>query len=283
MKALLRKISRYDRGHTGIKICTRILFLSAVCTSPTVLSSSSLAAALKIPCGNVAFSSDFMQANGTSWPAPWVASGDNVDLAEIQNGAALLRSNTVGGTSDYPLARMVAPLNYRDVELRARFMLEDPSSQGVGFYVRQNGGSLIDTVPAGQGYGVFIEGPWAGRPEGMSFWQEVDGIETVFSGAMTHTGPAPQPGVFYNLRFQVYQSTPNNTYLRAKFWPDDGVTAEPEWQISVGDSTSELQGVRGGIAVDSYQHGAYSVASIHVDDIEVEPLCNTVHTWLTSP
>lgn len=226
-------------------------------------------------CGAVVFSNNFTQANGTPWPAPWVMSGNNVDLAVIQNGAALLRSNLFGDASAYPLARMVAPMGLQDVEVRFRFLMENVATQGVGFYVRQNGGSLLDTVPAGQGYGVFIEGPfYPVRGAGIGLWREIGGEEALIPGA--HSGPAPAQGVFYNVRFRVQQLNASSTSLQAKFWADNGVTVEPaDWQVSVIDNTAVLQGISGGIAVDSYQHEVYSPASIiRIDDIEVEALCN---------
>jgi len=220
-------------------------------------------------CGQVSFIDSFNQADGSPWPAPWTSAG-GVTTADIQGGRARLRPVP----SSYTLARKWAPITTRDVEARLRFSMEQPATQGVALLVRHNGGFLNQTVPAGQGYGVFIEGGLRGLP-GIGIWKEENGVEI----PLAHSPPAvpgPSANVSYRVRFRTHQLTPTSTLMQAKYWPEANV--EPEgWQVIFTDGTPVLQNLSGGIGVDS----ASSILSPNpvsghtfVDDIEIEPLCN---------
>lgn len=214
------------------------------------------------------FVESFTGADGDPWPAPWLAVG-GVALADLQAGRARFRSVPSG----YSLARLFAPVDTRDVELRFTVVFEDIATQGVGFYVRHNGGYLQQTTPSGQGYAVFVEG-FRALP-GIGVWREVDGVEQqiqiLFDAALNF-----QNGVPYRVRFRVNQVDSATTLLQAKVWPEAGV--EPEgWQVEATDSTPALQGISGGIAPDSWsaiQSPGPITAHTFIDDIEVEALCN---------
>jgi len=214
------------------------------------------------------FVENFAGADGDPWPAYWSAVG-GVALADLQAGQARFRPVPSG----YSLARLFAPVDTRDVELRFTVVFEDIATQGVGFYVRQNGGYLQQTTPFGQGYAVFVEG-FRALP-GIGVWREVDGVEQqiqiFFDAALNF-----QNGVPYRVRFRVNQVDLATTMLQAKVWPE--ADAEPEgWQVQATDSTPALQGISGGIAPDSWsalQSPGPITAHTFVDDIEVEALCN---------
>lgn len=216
--------------------------------------------------GAFLYSESFDGADSDPWPAPWTAIG-SVALADLEGGRARFRPTP----SSYSLARLYAPVTTQNVEVRFTLVFEDVGSQGVGFYVRQNGGYLNQTFPAGQGYAVFVEGF---RGPGIGVWREVGGTETsiqiLFDAALDF-----QDGVAYRVRFRVEQIDGSTTMLRAKVWPV--AQAEPaNWHVEVTDSTPELQGIAGGMALDSWsdiQAPGSIVAHTLVDDIEIEGLC----------
>jgi hypothetical protein len=189
-------------------------------------------------------------------------------LADLQGGRARFRPTPSG----YSLARLDAPIATRDIEARLTVVFEDPDTQGVGFYVRQNGGYLDQSTPHGQGYAVFVE---AFRGPGIGVWREVDGVEVpidiLFDAAL-----GLQDGVPYRVRFRVNQVDAATTLLQAKVWP--AAQAEPEcWHVQATDTTPKLQNVEGGIALDSWssiQSPNPITAHTLVDDDEVEALCN---------
>ena len=195
-------------------------------------------------CGIPSFSANF-STDAASWPAPWIGVG-GLDLSDVQSGRLRLRPVP----SSYTLARMWAPVLARDVEVRFPRQIEHSPSQGVAFLVRHNGGFLTQTTPMGQGYGVFIEGTFRGASNaGIGIWKESAGVESI----LAHS-PASVFG-------------PNSI-------------AEPiAWQVSVVDSTLELQNLSGGIGVDPAS-GILApdpvTANALVDDIKVTPLCNPI-------
>ena len=219
-------------------------------------------------CDQILYQQDFAQSNGSGWPAPWQVAG-NAAVADIQQGTGRLRP----GATTYSLARMKSALPNRNIEVRLRLRMDDVTTQGVGFYVRQNGGYLTQTVPNGRGYAAFVEGSFRGNP-GVSVWKEENGSEI----QLAH-GTAPVPTLandtYYRLRAQVLQTTPSTTLLRAKLWPESGV--EPvAWDTSFTDNTAVLQNIDGGLAVDSWsnlQTPASISAHTFVDDLETVALC----------
>jgi gluconolactonase len=169
------------------------------------------------------------------------------------------------------LARLYAPLAETDVEARFTVEFEDIAQQGVGFYVRQNGGYLQQSMPHGQGYGVFVEG-FRGF-QGIGVWREIDGDEQQL---LIDMGQTIADGTRYRVRFQVHQIDAASTMLRAKMWPE--AAAEPAgWDVEHVDASPELQGVSGGIVADSWSSiisGGPTPDHTLIDDVEIVPLCN---------
>ena len=120
----------------------------------------------------------------------------SVETADLQGNRARFRPTL----SNYSLARLHAPFDERDVEVELTLEFTDVTSQGLGFYVRQNGGYLQQTPTHGQGYAVFVEG-FRASP-GIGAWREVDGNE---QEVQVHFDPALnfQNGVRYRVRFRV--------------------------------------------------------------------------------
>jgi hypothetical protein len=220
-------------------------------------------------CGNLMYAEPFAMADGAAWPAPWSALG-NVASADVQQQSARLRPMP----TNYSLARMGASLATSSVEVRFTLRFEDVATQGVGFYIRQNGGYLTQTMPHGQGYAAFVEGSFRGLP-GIGLWKEIDGVEMQIAHAAAPTS-AMENGVDYRVRYQVLQIDSAQTLSRAKLWIASG--DEPAaWQTSVVDMSASLQGISGGIAVDSWsslQTGASITAHTFVDNIEIIALCS---------
>ena len=215
-----------------------------------------------------AYAADFDLPDQAGWPAPWLEAGE-VDVAELVSGALRFRPLPSG----YSLARLVADRGTRDVEVRFRVRFDDVSSQGVGFYVRQNGGYLDQTTPVGEGYAVFVEG-FRGTP-GIGIWKEDAGheisLDILFDEALGLVDD-----VWFVVRFRALQIDAAQTLLQAKLWPEGD--AEPAaWQVEVVDATPSLQGIGGGIALDSWssiQSPGPIVDFTWVDDVEVRALCS---------
>lgn len=194
------------------------------------------------PAAGADFTAYFHGGAGPGWPEPWVVAG-GVQSATVEDGMGCL----VPGLSNYSLARMFAPLDVESAEVTFSLRFSDVAHQGVGFYLRANGGYLRETEPRGAGYGVFIEG--FRQAPGIGVWREVDGeeqdIRINFDPAF-----ALRDGVRYRVRFRATRRDAT-TDLRAKIWP----AAEPEprgWHVEAQDATPELQGPASGIVVDSW-------------------------------
>jgi hypothetical protein len=155
----------------------------------------------------------------------------------------------------------------RDIEVSLHVTFEQHQTQGVGYYVRQNGGCLRDTQAHGAGYAVFLEGFRGPR---IGVWREIDGVEQEIS---YFTGISLASNVAYAVRFRVVQETPTTTRLQARVWPAGGV--EPStWLVNAIDTTPSLQNVAGGMAVDSYsavKSGTLTLGTL-VDEIHARPL-----------
>lgn len=205
------------------------------------------------------FTETFPGADGTSWPARWTVLGGVA--AQSQQGG---RGRLVPMTSLYSLARMGTTAGARDIDVTFQLQFENFAAQGIGYYVRQNGGWLRNTATRGEGYAVFVEGFRGSR---MGVWREVDGQEqeimpyTAFPAAL-------QSNVLYQVRFRVTQATATSTRLQARLW----VAAQSEpatWQLDTMDTTASLQNISGGMAVDSYnpQTTGMITAATFVDNI----------------
>ena len=221
--------------------------------------------------GEILYQEDFTAPDSTDWNGynQWQESGNEVALANIVNNQARL----IPVSSGYSLARMVHPVETQDAEATYSIYFENANTQGVGFYLRSNGGYLQQTDPTGQGYGVFVE-RFAAQGAGIGLWYENDGVEISF---IRFYDPSFEilDETEYRVRYQVFQESPTTTRLRARFW-QAGTTEPDDWQVSYLDDFVPLQNTSGGILVDAWstqQNGDISDA-IRVDDIEVTQLCN---------
>ena len=218
-------------------------------------------------CGNLVYSEPFALADGSSWPAPWTVLG-NVQTADIQQQMGRLQPDA----TTYSLARMGANVTNSNVEVRFTLRFEDIATQGIGFYVRQNGGYLMVTTPHGQGYAVFVQGFGFGIPQGLGLWKEFDGTESLI--AQVAPPSTLTNGVDYRVHFQVQQQDASHTLLRAKLW--HASAPEPTWQVGQTDTNGALQNISGGIAIDSwssYTSPTPITAHTFVDNLELISLC----------
>lgn len=212
-----------------------------------------------VPSGSCELQESFDVADGQPWPAAWSAVG-GVALADVQGG----RGRLVPIASGYSLARMFTPLDCVDAEATFTFELSDGGTQGVGFYVRQNGGYLQATTPRGQGYAAFAES--FRMPAGIGAWREIDGEEQMIEAIAPF---ALEVGVVYRVRLRVTQTNASTTRIQTRVWRDG--EAEPAaWQVERSDGTAALQGLGGGIAVDAWSSlTSGEPFALFVDDIVV--------------
>lgn len=203
---------------------------------------------------------DFTGTNGAAWPSPWVQGSAYVTDWDIQNNRARLNGQTV------QVARMLLPgFSEVDVDMLMTLEFEDVDSQGIGIYCRQNGGSLQEYVPYGQGYAVFLKGGW-GWPDDLGIWREINGVETQFATAYNPIVGGLQNNVRYRVRFRVTQIDPATTQLQARVW----VEGNPEpalWNVDVVDTEPLLQGTAGSFAADIYNQ--FGTSNIYLDDFVI--------------
>jgi hypothetical protein len=201
--------------------------------------------------------------DGSDWPAPWVPSG-GVMLADVQGG----RGRILPITGPYALGRMYVPLPPTCVDIEGTFTFELAEAQtpGVGLYLRHNGGFLDQTDPPGQGYVAFVQA--FGMATGISFWRELDGVETVLA---PYDPQLILADTVYRLRYRITQQDPVTTRLQARVWPVEGI--EPAvWHADLTDASPSLQGVGGGFSVDVWSQLPAGVATdVLVDDIVIGP------------
>ena len=207
------------------------------------------------------YSQSFTGTNGSAWPAPWFPATGLVTTWDLQGGRG--RLNGAPGN----VARMILPgYSETDVEVEVTFEFESTTSQGIGFYVRQNGGSLQAYMPHGQGYAMFLKGPWA-WPDDLGLWREIDGVETQFAQGYNPIAGTLQNGVRYGLRFRVTQQNASTTLLQAKVWPE-AATEPAAWTIEATDTQAELQGTAGSFAIDIYNH--FGTSHVFIDDLAID-------------
>jgi hypothetical protein len=214
----------------------------------------------------VVIATETFPADGAAWPAAWSVAG-GVDTADVAGGRGRLRP----APTNYSLGRMKASVPTRDVEVNFTLVFEQQSTQGVGFYVRQNGGYLQQTNPNGQGYAIFVEG-FRGFPR-LGLWKEQGGVETEL--AFSNLAQPYVDGLVYAARFRVFQQSASTTHLYGKVW----LASDPEpadWIVDVADSSvAALQGTTGGIAVDSWSSLQNPPLTFHtfVDNVAVIRAC----------
>jgi hypothetical protein len=198
--------------------------------------------------------------DGAPWNDPWTIVGDNVLSATLQGGRGQL-SGITGGT-----ARLILPgFAELDADVFVTIEFTDWSAQGFGVYQRQNGGSLTQTDPPGEGYALFLEGFYL---QSLGIWTELAGVETLAYASYDPVPGGVQAGVRYRVRYQVQQQG-SESALRAKIWLEGD--AEPAaWTFEITDATVELQDQPGSFAVDIYNWAG--VDSVYVDDVEIWPL-----------
>jgi hypothetical protein len=204
-------------------------------------------------------SESFDGGDAAQWPAPWTELG-GIAIADVVGG----RGRLVPTPSSYSLARVGIDAPCVDAEIAFSFEFTEAGSQGVGGYVRQNGGHLQTTDPPGEGYVVFVES--FREPAGIGIWREVDGVEQQLEGTVA----APiEVGVVYRARMRVVQQDATTTRLQARVWPE--ADAEPTaWQIERTDQTPSLQGKAGGVALDAWSSRTDGAAAdLFIDDIVV--------------
>lgn len=209
------------------------------------------------------YETSFDGTDGTPWPAPWFTSSAFVTVFDLQGNRGRLNGDA------QRVARMLLPgYSALNVEAQVTFEFEDYTAQGIGFYVRQNGGTLHEYLPHGQGYAMFLKGPWV-WPEDLGLWREIDGVETQFATGYNPIASGLQNGVRYRLRYRVSQASPTSTLLQAKVWPES--ESEPAgWTVESTDTEPLLQGTPGSFAIDIYNN--IGTSHVFIDDLQIVSL-----------
>ncbi len=247
---------------SGVPIAALPIYVQSVGLLPTPEFSN----ALEVIAGATALphAESFDGPNGADWPFPWTPVATGLIDVDLDGGRARFSAgpNVVG--------RVVLPgFSATDVDVTVTVEFETFFDQGFGFYARQNGGWLQQTPTFGQGYAVFLHGDWPGYgPSTLGLWRERNGVEELLA-----TQPAPfgagAGGTPYRIRFQVEQTSPTATTLRAKTWVE-GAPEPPAWGVEFTDATPSLQNTPGSFAADVYNfHGS---ARAWMDDLAITAL-----------
>ncbi len=217
-----------------------------------------LGAVRPVGAATLPYLESFDGGNGAAWPAPWFPGSTHVTVWDLQANRARLNGDPAF------VARMILPgYAESDVEAEVTVEFEDVDNQGFGFYVRQNGGTLQEYIPHGQGYAMFLKGDWF-WPEDLGLWREIDGVETQFAWGNNPIAGGLLSGTRYRLRYRVTQTNPTTTLLQAKVWPE-GSAEPPAWTIESSDTRPELQGALGSFAIDIYNYSGFG--HIFIDDL----------------
>lgn len=218
------------------------------------------------------YAESFDGTSGAPWPAPWTTNSFYLLESDLQDNRGRISGQAANG-SGVAVARMLLPgFTATDIEALMTLEFENVAQQGIGFYARQNGGTLQEYAPFGEGYAMFLKGGW-GWPEDLGVWREVNGIETQFATGYNPIAGGLQNGERYRARFRVTQHAVDSTRIQAKVWPE--AMGEPaNWTVDVFDSHPALQGVGGGFALDCYNFQGTS--HIFIDDLEITAYPPTV-------
>lgn len=237
--------------------CNALLFAAAVLvTSPLPPSP----AAAQLP-----YAESFDGSDGSPWPAPWTTMSFYLLQSDLQGDRGRMSGQAANG-SGAVVARMLLPgFSETDVEAVMTLEFENAPVQGIGFYARQNGGTLQEYVPFGQGYALFLKGGW-GWPEDLGIWRELNGQEVQIATGYNPVPGGLQSGVRYAVRFRVTQHAPDSTLIQAKVWIEADV--EPvTWTVETFDTTPALQGTPGSFALDVYNF--QGTAHVFVDELMI--------------
>ncbi len=218
--------------------------------------------------GTTSFTETFTGTDAAAWPSGWstVSSTTGTMTIDIQTNRGRLQSKAWDGiNSNTGLSRVInGTLNIMNADVVLTVEFENFANQGVGIYLRQNGGYLTDSAVNGQGYGVFWEGNGAND---LGLWYELNGVETRIIGV--NPIATVLNNTKYQIRFQVEQVNSNDTIQRARVW----LAIDPEpatWDTTITSSYADLQNSSGVLAVDLFNFSGTS--SIYVDDIVVTQL-----------
>jgi len=209
------------------------------------------------------YAESFDGTDGDPWPAPWTTMSFYVTEHDLQGDRARLGAQAANGSGVILGRMLLTGFLETDVEATMTLEFEDAANQGIGFYARQNGGTLQEYLPHGQGYAMFLKGGWI-WPEDLGIWREIDGQEMQFATGYNPVAGGLQNGVRYRTRFRVTQHGADSTLIQAKVWPESG--SEPgTWTVEAFDTSPELQNTPGGFALDLYN--AQGTAHVFVDDL----------------
>jgi len=233
-----------------------------------------LVACLTAPPARAAlpYAESFDGVDGDAWPAPWSTLSFYLVTSDLQGNRGRMSGQPANGSGAAVARMLLTGFAETDIEATMTLEFEDVANQGIGFYARQNGGTLREYVPHGQGYALFLKGDW-GWPEDLGIWREVDGQEVQFATGYNPVAGGLQNGVRYRVRYRVTQHAPDSTRIQAKVWPE--ALAEPAaWTVETFDSTPVLQEAAGGFALDCYNF--QGSAHIFVDDLVITPYPSNV-------
>lgn len=213
------------------------------------------------------YAESFDGPDGAGWPAPWTTMSFYITVHDLQGNRGRWSGQAANGSGAIVCRMLLPGFAGTDIEATMTLEFENVANQGIGFYARQNGGTLREYVPHGQGYAFFLKGGW-GWPEDLGIWREVDGQEMQFATGYNPIAGGLQNGVRYRVRYRVTQHAPDSTRIQAKIWPEAG--SEPAgWTVETFDSQPEIQNTPGGFALDIYNF--MGTDHVFVDDLLITP------------
>ncbi|MGE3854452.1 MAG: hypothetical protein AB7K09_22165 [Planctomycetota bacterium] len=246
----------------GMALAALVLLAGGACAKPVADNGNNNNGNGNNNAGNV-FNENFTAANGSNWPGEWMPISTSRVNADIQDNRGRLQCDAP------PIVARVVSTTLAMMNFEATFTIRfgDFANQGIGFYGRQNGGHLMTTVPNGQGFAIFTEGSGVSD---FGLWEETSGTENEVFGV---AGPLVAGGILndtdYRVRYRVQQVSGTQTLLQARIWP--AADSEPgTWTVEYTSSTSVLQNLTGGFAVDLYNYSGSG--SITIDDIQITDL-----------
>jgi len=213
------------------------------------------------------YAESFDGPDGADWPAPWTTMSFYITLHDLQGNRGRWSGQAANGSGAIVCRMLLPGFSESDIEATMTLEFENVAHQGIGFYARQNGGTLREYLPHGQGYAFFLKGGW-GWPDDLGIWREIDGQETEFATGYNPVAGGLQSGVRYRVRYRVTQHAADSTLIQARIWPE--TDSEPAaWTVETFDSQPELQGTGGGFALDIYNF--MGTDDVYVDDLLITP------------
>lgn len=174
------------------------------------------------------FSGYTVDVQPSDWAARWVTADNNwltKSKAATDGGKVLENTGTVDGRHLLSWDAIDADVNRADVEILARVRTSSTVADQFRLTVRGSGAAGAET-----GYNLLFNS----ISNVFRLHKYVAGASTNIGNALTY---AYAVNTFYYVKFRVSGSS-----LMGKVWLDDGLTLEPDWQVTATDTAITAAG-----------------------------------------